>query len=215
MKKLKALSLSLLLSSIAICQENALVKGDVEIDLGVGAGIYSGYSNVDFHSGVAAIPVNLDFRLRYMPEQDIFIGLSTRGTNFPVEKDTTTEFVSASMGSINFNVGYYFVNRAKFAAYTGVGVGFSGLEYEIVNKFGDTGYFSAQATNFMFEIGLKKYFNDWFGIYLEGDYFIVPLQMNSLTINDEDQEYHDGKKVNDVKLNLHGIDVEFGFTFNF
>lgn len=219
MKRLPLILLFAGLLGSANAQEKAITKGDWGFDAGGSVGVMWFNSNIVKGSGVGATPAMIDFRVNYSPEEDMVIhaGISAGsvrdGSNVQ-GADSIPTVVTSSATSIYLGAAYNLVNQNRFVLHVGCGLGVSALYYE-EKQDSLTAYFNAQGTTFRLNFGLRKYFNDWFGIYSNVLFVANPYALTEVYDGYEVITTWDHLDIEEVKLNLNGPALELGFTFNF
>lgn len=220
MKKLLILLHSVLLLNGAFAQDTAGVyKGDFQIDVGGGLGAYFFHSNLDLKSGLGAVTGNTKFNLLYSVKQDLYLGLGFRVGNVLTDNevrgaDSIPTTVYATASHLNLKVGYYFVNKPRFMCNIGAGMGVAALYYEETENEVE-GYFKAGGSFYCIDLGMKKLFTKWLGIFVNADYTVTPLTMTELYNGVENLDTYEGKELSNIHMNMSGFNLEAGLTFQF
>ena len=142
-----------------------LQKGNVDINAGVGFGIYTITSNDYEDEKSAGVPGLLTLGVAYQLTDAWSIGLNYERNGFVTDPDSNNKAVLNNMGITG---SYNFVNGEKNVLHAFLGIGYSSFRYDNLK---DEEYVVGKGPQFQLGAGWKHYFGGKIGMYMN---FSVP-----------------------------------------
>ena len=151
-----------LLAIFAVNQASAqaLEKGDFDIHVGLGFGIYSVTSNDFEDDNSAGVPGLFSVGIAYQLSDKWSLGLKYERMGFLTEADSNHKAVSNNFGVV---VAYNFINAEKDILNASFETGYSSFRYD---DFKDQAYVIGSGPEFQLSATWKHYFGEKFGMYM-------------------------------------------------
>ncbi|MEQ8323784.1 MAG: hypothetical protein RIC15_02230 [Vicingaceae bacterium] len=200
---MKKISAGIFLAFVVFqAQSQALQKGNVDIHLGVGFGIYSFTSN-DFEDNTGAgVPGLFSLGVAYQLSDKWSLGINYERNGFVTDPDSNNRAVSNNVGLVG---GFNFVNSEKNVLHVNLEAGYSTFRYD---DFKDEDYVIGTGSQIQLGAGWKHYFGGVMGMYMN---FSVPFFNYSQFKNSE------GEQLVVRRTNIFGITTEsrdYSITMN-
>lgn len=218
--KIRFLLLFVILYQVTFSQ--SADKGKTFIDLSVGMGGYHGMSNLndnqnkDVNAGANAFQLNAG----YVVKNGFSLGLEFRALRYLTDDDSASIVKEAAANCIAITSDYHFVNKKKFNAYAGFGLG--GTRFNYLRSELDTttlqynkGRVYAQGALVDIHTGLRWCFTKHVGLFFRANYSFFPLNVTRFTVNGNDKEDMSYRKTTDVILNFRGLELKVGLSVYF
>ncbi len=214
MKKIGALIF--ILHSLVVNSQDDF-KHKAQIDLGVGATVFSIPNTLDINIG-KAFATAIKFDATFEVKRHFSIGLGLTQNLYKTEKDTFDTFVEARSPIILFLANYHLIDKKKFNFCIGTGVGVGALNYTRSVLYDSTktvGKVHTQGPSFLLNAQMRYYFSKSIGMFFRAQYVVNGGRLTSFTINGQEMARIEDQLIENVIFSFRGISGSFGLSFRF
>ena len=213
-----AISMAIVPISCTICFSQAVVKGNISADAGIGFGIYSAKTNDPADTASGAVPGLIPIYAEYAITDKIGVGLFFERNGFVTsKKDTST------VRSLNFGAGaaYRIINKDKIVLAAELSAGVSAFRITDDTDLGKANNRNVTSNGSMVQLNInfKIYFGKHIGWFIKagyGNYNYRYLYDNSDNLPPEADKRLvtvDGKEY--LSLSLNGGNIRTGISVKF
>lgn len=157
-----------------------LSKGDIDISLGVGFGIYTFTTNDYEDNSSAAVPGLLNVSAAYQISDKFALGIAFERNGFVTDADSNVKATSLNFG---ITAGYNIINSEKNVLQPFLVVGSSNFRFE---NFNNQDYVKSNGTQVQLGLSWKHFFGETVGMFLN---FSIPYYSYNQFVNSNGDTY--------------------------
>jgi len=180
----KLLFLALAITTISSVFSQALVKGNFDIHLGTGFGVYTLTTNDYTDNTTGAVPGLLNIGAGYQITDAFVLGIDFERNGFATDPDSNNRAISQNFG---LTAGYNFLNKEKNVLQAFLHVGTSNFTFENLDNQNDV---KASGTQIQFGMAWKHYFGEVAGMFIN---FSIPYYSYNTFKNSDGDTYEVGR----------------------
>jgi len=214
MRKIIVLASLLLIISNTFSQ--ALQKGNLDVRVGAGFGIYTFTSNDYEDNTTNALPGLFNLGLAYQISDAFSLGLDYERNGFVTDPDSNNKAISQNVG---ITAGYNFVNGEKNVLLAFFQLGYSSLR---IDDFNESEYVTTRGSQIQLGAAWKHYFGETLGMFIN---FSIPFYSYNEFKNSKGDVYEVSRvtSVNGIptieskvfQAKMTGVNFRAGLAFKF
>lgn len=161
-------------------ESQILTKGDVDISLGVGFGIYTFTTNDYEDNSTAALPGLVNINAAYQLSDKFALGITFERNGFVTDPDSNIRATSLNFG---LTAGYNIVNSEKNVLQPFLVVGSSNFRFD---NYNNQDYVKSNGTQVQLGLSWKHFFGETIGMFLN---FSIPYYSYNEFVNSNGDTY--------------------------
>lgn len=198
----------------------AITKGNILVNTGVGFGIGSVKTSIDSSESTTAVPGLLHITAGYAITDDFSAGIRLERNGYVSDKEDSSKITSINPSLV---LTYNFVNNETFTFYSALDIGTSSLTFtserpeDVKNNVTLKG---KSGVKWGIDLGLNSYFSDNVGLFFTAGY--ASYSYNKLTYHNDSGDPKDWTFTEDgtldgtpAKLIFGGVNIRTGIALKF